>query len=76
MSTLLLSYAESARQNNCFMVHQVGGCVLIYIILVYFIHSLDFNSIKDEGAIAVSEAMKTMTNLQRLKYVDLVSIIN
>ena len=33
---------------------------------VNLIHSLDTNSICDEGAIAISEAMKTMTNLQSL----------
>ena len=30
------------------------------------IHSLDDNSIGDEGAVAISEAMRTMANLQVL----------
>ena len=38
----------------------------VLIFLYIFIHSLDSNSIKDEGAVAMSEAMKTMTNLQEL----------
>ena len=39
---------------------------MFLIFLHIFIHSLDGNSIKDEGAVAISEAMKTMTNLQML----------
>ena len=30
------------------------------------IHSLSYNAIGDEGVVAISEAMKTMTNLERL----------
>ena len=38
----------------------------VLIFLYIFIHSLSANSIKDEGAVAISEALKTMTNLQEL----------
>ena len=39
----------------------------MFLIFLYIsIHSLGSNSIKDEGAVAISEAMKTMTNLQTL----------
>ena len=39
----------------------------VLIFLYISIHSLGSNSIKDEGAVAISDAMKTMTNLQRLE---------
>ena len=39
------------------------------------IYSLGDNSIGDEGAVAISEAVKTMTNLQQLEYVDLTTIM-
>ena len=35
------------------------------------IYSLSENAIGDKGAVAVAEAMKTATNLQELKWVDL-----
>ena len=43
--------------------------------LHYFPHSLNDNIIGVEGAVAIAEAMKTMTstNLQLLKYVDLMT---
>ena len=39
---------------------------LIFVFLCISIHSLMGNSIGDEGAVAISEAMKTMTKLQGL----------
>ena len=36
------------------------------ICLCISIHSLDNNSIGDEGAVAISEAMKTMTDIRGL----------
>ena len=39
----------------------------LFVFISVSIHSLWNNSIGDEGAVAISEAMKTMTNLQELK---------
>ena len=46
------------------MCHCNGGP---FVFLSTSIHSLNNNSIGDEGAVAISKAMKTMTNLQTLE---------
>ena len=42
------------------------------LLLPYFPHSCGKNTIGDEGAMALAESMKTMTNLQKLWQVDLI----
>ena len=44
--------------------HCHGGS---FVFLCISIHSLDNNSIGDVGAVAISEAMKTMTSLQKFQ---------
>ena len=55
----------------CVMMHPFSEIISVEVdhILIFLyisIHSLGDNSIKDEGAVAISEAMKAMTNLQEL----------
>ena len=44
-----------------------GSLFTVMADLPLSIHSLRYNSIGDEGAMAISEAMKKMTNLQVLQ---------
>ena len=57
---------STALRRNC-------SCMVTVIMFVFtmhhdiFIYSLRDNLIGDEGAVAISEAMRTMTNLQKLE---------
>ena len=55
----LLGKWSSVHIDNIIMV--IGG-----IILCYFPHSLVGNSIDDEGAVAIAEAVKKTNNIQKL----------
>ena len=52
---------------SCVFVSECVTVMMEHCLLCISIHSLSDNSIGDEGAVAISEAMKTMTNLQELR---------